>query len=136
MFNGIASGVVWTAVPAQGEIEVKDLPKQGDTVTVNGTVFTFGEWEPSENYTTTYNVRIGRTPGECARNLTFAINAIDSMYGQAHLCRDTQVVYAMQYGKYVHVVARIQGTAGNAYMLAVSGDALDVSGSTLTGGTN
>ena len=134
MFNGIASGVVWEAVPAQGEIELKEVPKAGDKVTVNGKDFVFGDWEPSENYTTSYNVKIGRTPGESARNLTFAINAVDSMYGQAHLNRDTQAVYAMQYGKYVHLVARIQGTAGNSYTLAANGNSVDVSGSTLTGG--
>ena len=34
MFNGIASGVVWEAVPAQGEIELKAVPEAGDKVTV------------------------------------------------------------------------------------------------------
>lgn len=111
----------------QWDIEVSKLPEQGDKVSVCGVDFTFGTWDPAQNYDTSYNVKIGGTVEACASNLVAAINGWDSKYGGSHLNRYISQVYAMQFGKVAHVRMRDTRKAGdNVTVSANAGDRLTV----------
>lgn len=106
----------------QWDIEVRELPKAGDKVSLCGVDLIFGEWDPSENYTTSYNVRIGRTVGECACNLAAAINCLDNKFGGYHLNRLLTPVYAMQYGKFAHLAMRNLASDGSGVEVTVASE--------------
>lgn len=96
------------------------MPQPGDKVTLCGVDLIFGNWEPSENYTTQYNVQIGRTVGECASNLVAAINCADNRYGGYHLNRMITPVFARQYGRFAHMTVRNLADSGSGVSLSVS----------------
>lgn len=114
--NAFASGTVTfsTAVPTAGE-----------TVTINGDVFTFAA---AADVNTPYEVAIGATLTETATNLKNAINAHRNDFGIAN-----GVIATSSAGV---VTVKSAGTAGNAVTLAEAGANIAVSGATLSGGTD
>lgn len=101
--------VTVAAVKARGVI-LFGAPTEGDTVTVDGTTFTYSA-----------------TPGAAS----FA--DIDEL---TELIDELSDVSAVDNGYSVTVSAAVAGVAGNSITLAKTGDALDVSGATLTGGAD
>jgi hypothetical protein len=111
-----ASGTVTYSVAA---------PSNGETVTVNGVVYTH-KTTPGAPYT---DVALGASITAAATNLKNAINAYEgARFG------GRQVVATSNAGV-VTVTAVVEGTAGNAITLAETGTNIAVSGATLAGGT-
>lgn len=114
--NAWATGTVTfsTAVPAAGE-----------TVTINGDVFTF---RAAVDADTPYEVAIGATLTETATNLKNAINLNRDNFGVANGVIATSAAGV--------VTVKSAGVAGNAVTLAETGANIAVSGATLSGGTD
>ncbi len=109
---------------AEGSVTVAEMPTAGNTVTINGDVYTFG---------TTFE---GSTRYQVAANLAAAINAERNIYGHRHNQTTLIRLYAAQYfGTIVKIFATAPGTAGNAITLATNNaTAFTVSGATLADG--
>lgn len=101
---------------AEGSITFSENPSKNDTITINGSVLTFGT-----------DITIGDSLSDTVSNTVLALNESD----------DTNIsaaTYSMNAdGTEIDVVYDAAGTAGNAFTLAAS--AATVSGSTLSGGT-
>lgn len=116
-----------TGVEATGTVTCSTV-LAGDTVTINGTVFTAVTGAAGAN-------QFDRTPGTditTATNLVTAINLVTNWVG-------TPPVVASNVGgtsAIVTITAASVGTGGNAITLASSGATLTVSGATLSGGLN
>lgn len=114
--NAYASGTVTFSVA---------VPTAGETVTINGDVFTFAA---AVDVNTPYEVAIGATLTETATNLKNAINAHRMDFGIAGGVIATSAVGV--------VTVKSPGVAGNAVTLAEAGTNIAVSGGTLAGGTD
>jgi hypothetical protein len=114
--NAYASGTVTFVVA---------VPTAGETVTINGDVFTF---RAQADVDQPYEVAIGASLAITAVNLANAINAHRQDFGIAN------GVIANAAGAVVTV--KSAGAAGNAVTLAENGANIAVSGGTLTGGTD
>lgn len=101
------------------------VPTAGETVTINGDVFTFRALADAD---TDYEVAIGATLAETATNLKNAINNVRNDFGIAG-----GVIATSSAGV---VTVKSPGTAGNAVTLAEAGANIAVSGGTLSGGTD
>ena len=100
----------------------------GDTVTVNGRVYTLVAVDTVIGENDFSKVSVGASANECAANLAEAINAREKQQlngGQVRATVATNVVT---------VTAIVEGVAGNAYTLAETGNTFTVSGATLSGG--
>lgn len=103
------------------------VPTAGETVTINGDVFTF---RAAVDADTPYEVAIGATLTETATNLKNAINANRMNFGVES---GSGVIATSSAGV---VTVKSAGTAGNAVTLAEAGANIAVSGATLSGGTD
>lgn len=103
------------------------VPTAGETVTVNGDVFTF---RAAVDVNDDYDVLIGATLTETATNLTNAINNVRMAFGVAS---GSGVIATSSAGV---VTVKSAGVAGNAVTLAEAGTNIAVSGGTLSGGTD
>lgn len=106
-------------VQSSGTLVVNSAPSGGDTITVNGVVFTAGT-----------DFAVGGTNTITATNI---VNAIALSADVALV----NIVYAVSSGAIVTIKAVETGTAGDANTIASSnGAAITASGATLAGGTN
>lgn len=110
---------------ATGTITVSGVPSDGDTVTVNGDVFTFKTSASASN-----EVTIGANALACANSLVIAINS----YSSSNISNKLVVSNIKGTTTTITVTALVYGTGPNAYTLAKSGANLAVSGATLSGG--
>lgn len=95
----------------------------GDTVTINGVVFTATGSVAPANY-----FNIGASNTTCAEALATSINASTSALIQGFVSASSSLAVCT-------ITAKPAGVVGNAYTLASSGSTLAVSGSRLSGGT-
>jgi hypothetical protein len=116
--TGVASGDV-TGVKATGTITFTGLPTANDTVTINGTVYTF-----KASAATATEITIGATATETASNTASKIDANET------------IVDAVNVLGVVTISAANTGEYGNAYTLAESAANTTVSGATLSGGVD
>lgn len=119
---------------AIGTITIASVPAAGDTVTIDGVVYTAGT-----NFRITGAHNQVDNTSDIARSLVAAINdepsdRLESVASDT--ITPTKSVWAVQYdGNKVVVVARVPGTAGNSITLATSAALVFVlSGATLSGG--
>lgn len=111
----------------QWDIEIKEIPVEGDKVSVCGIDFVFGNWSPEENYTTPYNVQIENTVGRCCANLVAAINGADSKFGGGHLNRYISSVKASYLGRFAHIQMRnLTDNGSGVEVTASAGDRITV----------
>lgn len=101
------------------------VPTAGETVTINGDVFTFRALADVDQ---PYEVAIGATLTETATNLKNAINANRMNFGVPGGVIATSAAGV--------VTVKSPGTAGNAVSLAEAGANIAVSGANLSGGTD
>lgn len=119
-----ASLVTEGGTKATGKITIATQPVDGDTVTVNGVVFTF---KTSGSGGT--QVTIGATAGATATALNNALNASQAPAVSA-------ASYAVA-ASAITVTYKTAGTAGNAFTLASSNATnVTITGAKLTGGAN
>jgi hypothetical protein len=116
--TGIGTGQV-TGVKATGTITFTGAPVAGETVTVNGTVYTF-----AASAATATEITIGATVTDTAANAASKIDANES---------NIDAVSALGV---VTLSAKNTGTYGNAYTLAEAATNTAVSGATFSGGVN
>jgi hypothetical protein len=112
---------------ATGTVTVLAAPALNDTVTIAGTVYTFG---------TTFMANTLKL-NEVALALAAAVNADPARYGQLHTnTQPVKSVFAIAYGTVVRIIASAPGAGGNALGLAESTGAtkFSVSAATLAGG--
>ncbi len=117
--TGLFGAPTTTQVAATGFIQLVNNPSDGDTITINGTVFTF-KTLPAGGF----EIQIGASNTASASNAATALNAS----GDANV---TPATYAAASDK-ITVTHDTLGAAGNSFTLAAS--AATVSGPTLTGG--
>lgn len=112
--------------PAFGTIQFKTVPASGVTVTIDGTVFTYGT-----------DFSGATTPVRAAQGLTAAIrSSVEYSYINATK-QPIRTFTAVYYNDTVFVFATAPGTAGNAITLATSDtSSVSLSGAVLSGGTN
>lgn len=119
-----ASLTVVGGAAATGSVTLASQPADGDTVTVNGVVFTFKNAAVAVT-----DVAIGAATSDTATALAAALSASTNA-----------AVSAATYGavgSVVNVTYAIKTTTGNSFSLATSVPAkVTLSGATLTGGTN
>lgn len=110
---------------ATGTVTVIAMPTVGNTVTIDGTAYTFG---------TSFT---GRNLIEVAEGLAAVINSQrNSPDLNLNGTQPLRSHYATYFGTVVRIVAAVPGTAGNAMTLATSNaSAFTVSGAVLSGGT-
>jgi len=114
--------LVGGGVKASGFVSFTGAPADGDTITVNGAIFTFKN-APS----TFYHIAVAGSAAQAIINAYAVIaQSIDPALASLSFSYDATKLY---------VSAKSAGTAGNAVTLAKSGTAMAVSGATLTGGT-
>lgn len=126
MNPGLADYYRPDGLQAVATVTVLKIPTDGTTVTVNGTVYTYGSagWR-------------GRTVDEVAQYLAAAINADRNKQDRHTKTNPVTEVWAMHYGTTVRLIASQPGTAGNSLTLATSVAAeFTVSGATFSGGTD
>jgi hypothetical protein len=112
--------------PAWATVQFKSIPSSGDTVTIAGTVFTYG---------TDFSGAV--SPVRAAEALKAAINS-DIEYSYANTTKQPiRTFSAWYYNDTVFVYATAPGTAGNAMTLATSNSAaINISGATFANGTD
>lgn len=117
---------------ATGAVTFASAPANNDTVTVNGTVYTFKTTPSAANH-----IVIGATAALCAEYLAAAINADQSLVTTGYYATTTahSTVIADASSGVITITAKAHGTGGNALTLAESGSQTSVSGATLSGGT-
>ncbi len=109
-------------VRAFGSISFTVNPANGNTVTVNGVVFTFVTGTPVGN-----QVQIGANANATATNLANTLNA--SVNASVSVA-----TYYYVAGTGVYIYYDTVGTAGNSFTLAKVGANISITGATLTGG--
>ncbi|MCC7447517.1 MAG: hypothetical protein IT324_08885 [Anaerolineae bacterium] len=120
------------APAARATITLTGNPADGNTVTINGQVYTF-----KNALASAYHVKIGATAAITAANLKAAINTdagVNTLYGSG--TARLPGIAASAATNVVTVKATLPGTIGNSYMLAKIGANLTISGSTFSGGAD
>lgn len=112
-----------TTAAATGHIALAGQPDADDTITVNGTVFTFVSGTPSSG-----EIEIGIDVDDTLANMASVLN------GSADTDVDDATYAANTTDDQLTVTHDTAGPTGNSFTLAASGTNLSVSGSTLTGG--
>ncbi len=129
------------AVPAVGSVIISyaDQPIAGETITINGVVYTF-----ETTLTAAGQVLIGSTEAHTAANLYAAINATASecgnptggpCFGSGTTANAYVTATYTAGGQVVNFTAKTAGTAGNAYTLATTDANAYLSNATLVGGS-
>ncbi len=111
-------------------------PADGDTITINGAVYTF-----KNILTTGTQVQIGVNLASTMTNFTAAVNASaeadpSGQYTAAGLIPNVDVWAYLFSATVVRLFANVAGTAGNAITLAKSGANITIGGATLAGADN
>lgn len=121
--TGLLGDPISNDVAATGYIDFNALPTAGDTLTLNGTVFTFVSSAPAGD-----QIEIGTT----------VIQTIDNAVSQLNASTDGQITvatYSRPTGTERLVITHdTAGPTGNAYTIVVDASALTPSGTSLTGG--
>lgn len=106
---------------ATGSITFDSNPADGDTITVNGVVYTFLDTPVAGT-----DIQIGATAADTATNLQTVLDAsADPLI--------TVATYTVN-GTVVSIVHDTPGAGGNAFTLATDSAAITLSGATLSGG--
>lgn len=111
-------------VRASGSVTFSTLPSDGDTITLNGIIFTARTSASSTNEFT-----IGGTISATIDNLLVVVVGSSATALRGYFFRKSTT------GTVLEILAMGAGTWGNAFTLAVSGAGLARSGATLSGGT-
>lgn len=130
--TGSATAVTGAAEAARGAITFTGQPANGETVTLNGKVYTFQTTLTNVDG----NVAIGATTADSRNNLVAAINlgtGGGALYAAATTLHPT-IAAAAGTGTVVDLTAKTAGAAGNTLTLAEAVVNATVSGATLTGG--
>ena len=118
--TGLSDTTVGTK-KATGSIVFADVPTEDDTITVNGTVFTFKATPVAPT-----DIDIKLTAAAQATEVASVLNAsADTDVDDATYTANNDTV---------EVEFDVAGTGGNAFTLATDGADISVSGATLTGG--
>ena len=124
MNPGLSDYYKTCGLPATATVTIPKEPTVGTTITVNGTVFTYG----SSGFT-------GRTREEVAQWLAAGVNADRNKQDRHTNTNPISSVFAMHYGNVVRLIATEPGVAGNSLTLATSvATEFVLSGATFTGG--
>lgn len=119
--------------PAVATVTFVGTPAAGNTLTINGVVYTFGtDWGSrfSGSFTPNY------VPGSSVRDLAELINGVDDQGRGSLALLPNATVFARAAGNKLLLFAREPGTAGNSYTLSTNNSAaFVVSGATFSGGT-
>jgi hypothetical protein len=124
-----------TGTAASGTISLTGQPSDGDTFTINGTVYTFKTaLTPTAN-----QVLIGATAAATANNLFQALVGDPSTSGTNYAAGTTALPSTLipsvpSSAQVITITYSLTGTAGNAITLVKSGTNLAVSGATMAGG--
>lgn len=124
-----------TGVQASGTITLSGIPSDGDTFTINGTVYTF----KTSLTPTAGQVLIGSSTAIAAANLFKAMTGGD--VAGTNYASGTTAIASTVYpsvpssANVITITYKTTGTAGNSFTLAKSGTNLAVSGATLSGGS-
>lgn len=116
-----------TGTKAEGDIVFAVNPSPGDTITLNGVVWTFVAGPPGP-----YETFIAGSLGATLNFLVLAPGPAENLNSSTDPLL-TVATYTRVGGDTLHIEYKTNGTAGNAYTLAAS--AATPSGPTLTGGT-
>lgn len=114
---------------AQGYVGITAVPADGDTITANGTAFTFKTTPTASNT----DVPIGASVRDCAYNFAAVFNAYDPNITASRTHRASRLYIQRFTAAQFRINFICQDYSGNTYTLAVSGTGLTVSGATLTG---
>lgn len=109
--------------PARGLITILKNLNAGDTITINGDVYTFGIDFTGENFSRAAASLVSAIRGE-GNETYYATTAKVFRNYSAYLVGNAIVVFCSQ-----------PGTGGNAYTLATSTTSVTISGATFSGGT-
>lgn len=109
--------------PARGLITILKNLNAGDTITINGDVYTFGIDFTGENFSRAAASLVSAIRGE-GNETYYATTAKVFRNYSAYLVGNAIVVFCSQ-----------PGTGGNAFTLATSTTSVQLSGATFTGGT-
>lgn len=121
--TGATSTIGFLSDPtAFGALDFASLPSNNDTVTIQGTAITFKTSGATGN-----QINIAGSGAAMATNFAAFTNASTD----ANLSLMTYLAV----GTKVYVIAKVTGTAGNAYTLAKSGTNPTITGATLSGGS-
>ena len=116
---------------AQGSVLISGTVTDGDTITANGTAFTFKD-TPTTGST---QVQIGATARQNALNFIEVFNAYNPNRTQDRPHRHARVSIQQISGSQQRIVFVCEAYTGNTYTLAASGANLTPTGATLTGST-
>lgn len=121
------------AATASGTITLTANPANTNTVTINGTVYTF----KTSLGGSAFEILIGAANTDTASNLAAAINLADGS-GTTYGSSTTRlgIITASASSNVVTLTAALRGTVGNGYTLAKSGANITISGATLSGGVD
>lgn len=119
--------------PAVASVTFLNPASTGNTLTINGVVYTFGtDWGSRFSGTFTPNY----VPGSSVRDLAELINGVDDQGRGSLALLPNATVFARAAGNKLLLFAREPGTAGNSYTLSTNNSAaFVVSGATFSGGT-
>ena len=114
-----------TGLPATALVTFASAPAAGDTVTVNGTLYTYG----------TDFTGIDGTAMSAAAAFAACMNGDAFQFGQHNSTQPIKLYQSVQYGTAVRLIASVPGSVGNALTLTTSsGGRITVSGALFTGG--
>lgn len=118
------------AVAATGTVTFTENPSDGDTLKIGSTTYTFKTSPAAVN-----DVAIKGTVYETAQNLADVINGDSGEAYEGTTSPSLDVSAEVESGV-MTLTARTPGTGGNSLALVQTGDFANVSGATLSGGTN
>ena len=122
---GVTTG--YGETEADGVINFTTAPVAGDTLTINGTVFTFAGPQTETTVLTGVTVVDSETMQDTLQDMVSAINAYEPALPITASLDNA--------GSAIVITANAAGTAGNAITIASSNVANPASGATLAGGT-
>lgn len=119
--------------PAVASVTFLNPAITGNTLTINGVIYTFGtDWGSRFSGTFTPNY----VPGSSVRDLAELINGVDDQGRGSLAILPNATVFARAAGSKLLLFAREPGTAGNSYTLSTNNSAaFVVSGATFSGGS-
>lgn len=120
--------------PAVATVTFAGTPIAGNTLTINGVVYTFGtDWGSRFAGTFTPNY----VPGSSVRDLAELINGVDDQGRGSLTILPNATIFARAAGNKLLLFAREPGIAGNSYTLSTNNSAaFVVSGATFSGGSS
>jgi hypothetical protein len=128
--NDVANMTI-QSTSATGTVTISGNPVEGETVTINGAVFTFRAVPTS---VTDVKITAGNVTAMAAA-LAAAVNGYDTRLLPNGAGYKSAVLKATSAAGVVTINALVDGVAGNSIALAKAATNVSVSGATLTGGT-